>query len=292
MRLLAFALTALAALLIVDGLAGGQIYQAFKTFAGQPIRADLARRNVAQGAYLIAVLVWPAATLLKREGRQPMVVALIGGVVGATVLFGADAPALALVKGAAALALVAVFGRWAVLVLGGASAIYILAAPWVVAAAAGAGLFARAKAYLPASWDQRLDIWAFAAARVCERPLIGWGLDASRTWKGVLPLHTHDAALQIWLELGGVGAVLASAFVVFLFWVISRAREGVGYMGTASATLVAYLTIGAISFGVWQEWWLATGALALCACAALKQAMAYWMEDERLRVDRGLPTLP
>ncbi|MEO6341223.1 MAG: hypothetical protein ABIO39_14370, partial [Caulobacteraceae bacterium] len=29
-----------------------------------------------------------------------------------------------------------------------------------------------------------------------------------------------------------------------------------------AATALAYLTIGALSFGIWQEWWLALGALA------------------------------
>jgi hypothetical protein len=36
-----------------------------------------------------------------------------------------------------------------------------------------------------------------------------------------------------------------------------------------AATAAAYLTIGAISFGVWQEWWLALGAFALAVCALL-----------------------
>jgi hypothetical protein len=34
----------------------------------------------------------------------------------------------------------------------------------------------------------------------------------------------------------------------------------------AAAALVSYLVIGGLSFGVWQEWWLALGALTLIAC--------------------------
>jgi hypothetical protein len=40
----------------------------------------------------------------------------------------------------------------------------------------------------------------------------------------------------------------------------------------AAATAVTYLTIGALSFGVWQEWWLALGALAFATIAMLDRA--------------------
>ena len=41
-----------------------------------------------------------------------------------------------------------------------------------------------------------------------------------------------------------------------------------------AATAASYLTVGALSFGVWQEWWLALGALAFAACAVLARARA------------------
>jgi len=41
----------------------------------------------------------------------------------------------------------------------------------------------------------------------------------------------------------------------------------------AGAALVSYLVIGGLSFGVWQEWWLALGALTLIACG-LARAVA------------------
>jgi hypothetical protein len=33
--------------------------------------------------------------------------------------------------------------------------------------------------------------------------------------------------------------------------------------------MAAYLVIGGLSFGVWQEWWLALGALTAAVCAGL-----------------------
>ncbi len=126
-----------------------------------------------------------------------------------------------------------------------------------------------------ASWGARVAIWRFAAARIAERPLGGRGLDASRDYPGVIPLHPHDFALQVWLELGAGGAVLAAAFwwLVFLRCAGLRARDPA--LGAAAAAgAAAYLVIGALSFGAWQEWWLALGALAAATVAWSARARA------------------
>jgi hypothetical protein len=39
----------------------------------------------------------------------------------------------------------------------------------------------------------------------------------------------------------------------------------------AAGALVSYLVIGALSFGVWQEWWLGLGALTLIACDLVRR---------------------
>ena len=81
------------------------------------------------------------------------------------------------------------------------------------------GLLTAADA-IKGSAGHRLLIWSFVGERIAERPLLGWGLDASRAIPGGkeeirpgltrLPLHPHNAALQVWLELGMPGALLAA----------------------------------------------------------------------------------
>ena len=54
----------------------------------------------------------------------------------------------------------------------------------------------------------RLYIWEFTSDKILEKPILGWGLDASRSIPGaglevlpsgpVLSLHPHNAALQLW----------------------------------------------------------------------------------------------
>jgi O-antigen ligase len=63
-----------------------------------------------------------------------------------------------------------------------------------------------------------------------------------------LPLHTHNGPLQIWLELGLVGALLATALVLALGWQATSP-------GSAGAFACA-IAIASLSYGVWQGWWL------------------------------------
>ncbi len=154
----------------------------------------------------------------------------------------------------------------------------------------------------------RAAIWRFAVDRIAERPLFGWGMDSSRAIPGgkspaplvhwlraghptdaqpddliryledtqpeLMPLHPHNVALQWWMELGGIGAVLAALVTWRLgFGVVStnadRCRPAAG-----AATLVIAMTLAAASYGAWQSWWLsALGITAICAVFT-------WSENE------------
>ena len=133
------------------------------------------------------------------------------------------------------------------------------------------------------SLGHRLLIWDFAGERIAERPLLGWGLDSSRAIPGGkelirpgqrrLPLHPHDAALQVWLELGLPGAVL---FALLLGWLWLRLARRRGRASIAAAVgrqprrrLARSLSAG---WGVWQEWWLGDAGLAVFAIVAMARA--------------------
>jgi O-antigen ligase len=148
-------------------------------------------------------------------------------------------------------------------------------------------------ASLPLSAVHRLVIWDFAAARIAEKPLAGWGMEASRALPGgrarpdaatldrlnitnpaqrgfmaqahveVMPLHPHNGALQLWLELGGIGALIGAALILLLGFAASRSAApavGAGMLASAAVT-------GMLSFGLWQAWWVASLLLAMVALA-------------------------
>jgi O-antigen ligase len=149
-------------------------------------------------------------------------------------------------------------------------------------------------AYLPAvfttadafkdSAGHRLLIWSFTGDRIAERPYFGWGLDASRSIPGGkaeirpaqswLPLHPHDSALQVWLELGAPGAALFALFVGLLWLRLGDAPWPRLYAAAAGGSLFAASVVAFSGWGIWQEWWLATLSLALFATIVMARAAA------------------
>ena len=270
---LAVGLLAVVAVLLAEAVAGAPLYQLIKRTAHQATRPDLAKRNVARGLYAVALLLWPAILALRARGWTPAAAALAVGASVAALLFRVDAPVVALV-GSSAVFLAA--GRWGPRMsrgLGAGAAAFIATAPWLALALPKAGSAPALEGGIAkASWRARVDIWRFVGERIAERPF-GWGLDGSRVFPHVVPLHPHDLALQVWLELGAPGAVLAAAF----WWLVLDACADLGeadrWLGAAAAaSATAYLVIGALSFGAWQEWWLALGALTAAVVAWSRRA--------------------
>ena len=144
-----------------------------------------------------------------------------------------------------------------------------LAAPGVVWLTRKLGWFQELEASVSLSWSQRMGYWRHATDWIGDHPLRGWGLDASREFAPGIILHPHNGALQIWLELGLIGAVSVAVFCGVLFANLSRPERDAG-RAVAAATAGAYLVFSAVSFGVWQEWWLALGAVAAAACMAVQ----------------------
>ena len=113
----------------------------------------------------------------------------------------------------------------------------------------------------------RIHIWHFTGERIAEKPVLGWGIDAARRIPGgdtklpgggnVMSVHPHNASLQIWLELGGLGALLAAILVIAL-WRTVGALTDPAARAAATAMLLSALIVANLSFGIWQTWWMAT----------------------------------
>jgi O-antigen ligase len=79
----------------------------------------------------------------------------------------------------------------------------------------------------------------------------------------LMPLHPHNGALQLWLELGVIGALIGAALMLALGVAASRSAApaaGAGMLASAAVT-------GMLSFGLWQAWWVASLLLAMVALA-------------------------
>ena len=268
LALLVGGLLILGAVLVWEGATTAWIYRQLMAALGDPIRPDLAERNVGKGQFVLALLAWPALAFLRRE-RPALIPLLVGALLLCVFLLNEAAPVAAFAAGGVAFLLVRQLGALGARAVGLLLAVQVLLSPLLVHAATAAGLFQRLSQGTPESWRQRLDVWTFAAERVFERPWFGWGLEASRTFPAV-PLHPHNGALQVWLELGMVGALLLALIWLRVFESIARAAERDRTAAAACAGAAgAYFTIGALSYGVWQEWWLAAGALSAAVCTTL-----------------------
>lgn len=264
LRVFAWGLAAYGVLLIVEGMTGGAVYQALRQAIGDPIRPDLGRKNVAQGSFVLALL-WPVAFAGGLRAGAPgwLALPMAAGTALLALRFDTDAPALAVAVALGVGALVMVWPRSAPRAIGVAAALLIVAMPLLVLAIRIAHLGPR----LPLSWSMRTDYWGYALARVAEHPWRGWGLDASRAFSPYIQLHPHNGPLQVWLELGLPGVAVAALAWAFLFRRGARDERSLAAAAAVAAGAV-YLLFACVSFGVWQEWWLALGALA-AALAAL-----------------------
>jgi O-antigen ligase len=264
LRILAWGLAAYGLVLLAEAFTDAALYRGVRVAIGDPIAFPYARKNLAQGLFAVALL-WPVAAVAGARAGAPawLGVPMAAGVAVAAHIFLADAPVLAVGLALGVAALVVVWPTSAPKAMGIVAAGAVAAMPLAVLAIQRLGIGAD----LPISWAQRVGYWTYAAERIGEHPWRGWGLDASRAFSPGIQLHPHNGALQVWLELGIVGAVVAALiWAAVLRGQASDRRNLLSAAAAASASV--YLLFGLVSFGAWQEWWLALGALTAVVMAA------------------------
>ncbi len=262
LTILAWGFGVLGLILLVEAVTGGAVYSALRAAIGDPTRPDLARKNLAQGSFAVALL-WPVVAAGGVRAGQPWWLAIPAatGTALMAYLFLSDAPVLAvglaLLMGAAAW----IFPRSAPKALALVAAGFFVLFPALALGARSLTRGLKLEIVPPESWAQRLGYWSHALDAIAWHPIRGWGLDASRAFSPHIVLHPHNGALQLWLELGLLGGVLAALFWAFLLRRLSRNRPDL-VTTAACASAAVYLLFAAVNFGVWQEWWLGLGAFA------------------------------
>ena len=130
-----------------------------------------------------------------------------------------------------------------------------------------------AVAQLPENSQHRILIWDFTANKILERPITGWGFNSSRfiadkqdtsELGSLLQLHPHNGVLEIWLELGVIGACI---MILLILSIGARLRSLNPWPDRAVglAFLMATFSISCVAYGIWQSWWVAT----IFLCTAL-----------------------
>ena len=250
---------------------------------------------------LFVLLLLPTITIIDGRFGRKVSLALVALSVAAVLLLSNKASVLALVLGlgawvfymgarrfgpALAVAVVLLFTTVQPLVL---AAFHADLREWALTTDAESGI--RHRAY----------IWAFSAEKAVEHPLLGWGIGTSRSIPGgdaravflrpdgtvdgqgeALPLHPHNAFVQVFLEMGLVGMALVAATLSVIGYRFARLLQQAGLLGPGMAFIVSALTISSISFGAWQGWWVSAQLLVAALLTGLARARtAPAAKDER-----------
>ena len=245
-------------LCLFEGLSDGLIYW---------LTHDVSRLEATHTAnrpvVLVVLFAWPVALALSQLVDQKFVFLLVfltlvasfttesqsaqfGGVVAAFILFSSK-----------------FFPRLVLWVVGAGGVLAILAFPFVMEAAdwtrIGGTSLAAKQTILP-----RLELWQFVAQKIMEKPLLGYGLEAGRFlpldgmiqkyFGGTRMHHPHNGIMQVWFEMGLLGAALLALGWGTLVYQIGRLQgEPQRY---ALAGMSCILVISAVSHGLWQTWWV------------------------------------
>ncbi len=126
--------------------------------------------------------------------------------------------------------------------------------------------------------QQRIIIWGYTAEQAFQRPIIGVGTDATpaldeqRTVKIKPPgypialatrAHPHNVYIQVWYELGAIGAFLFGLLGLALIEYIAVMNSRVQPYAMASFITVAAMISS--SYGLWQTWFQASIVFSLVA---------------------------
>lgn len=242
-----------------------------------------------RGVTALAPALFPAAAIAVRlwsRGAAVLVI-LLGVLAAVTNDVSANVAALGLGLGAAMLAVGA--QRLMFRIVGWGAIVMLVATPVVAAMLPVDAVFSYVEANASAEMQDalssslhRIAIWKASGVEVFSGLPFGYGADYARIWKetapmvsvpgaafplSVIPNHSHNVFLQVWLELGLPGVLALSLFFYFGMKVMMRSSfsrtVGAASVGAFVAILISVLVEGSL----WQVWRLAAMALAASGVA-------------------------
>jgi len=238
-----------------------------------------------RGTTALIVLSVPAMVMLGREARWRGLAVLVAmltawgawrfGISANLLAFGAALGAMAGAMAVPRAMVMAVAGLW----LGA-----LVTAPLMAYLPAEA-MHGALEGQVPPSAIQRLYTWQTLGALVPAGLPWGHGADAARAFAEtagtvelsgaygplkIVPTHPHNVFLQIWLELGvpgvllAAGAIISAAAAVLLRAPLTRPAM-TAIAGILAASWVSFL----VEASLWQVWRLSAIGLALAACGLI-----------------------
>lgn len=282
---------------LLTGVIGATLYLSIEMYGQGPIRSGVLRffegpayqpYSLNRPTSIVILMLWPAIIVLQQRFSPFAGFVAIAAAIG-LLARAESATALVALTAGALVYLIASVPRLLPAVRTVCTAGVVLS---ILALPLFAGISGKidswdARSGVENSFAHRLYIWDFAASRTIEKPVAGWGIEAARGLaRGIeqingqrpgesgvdarkrffksapMPLHPHNAGLQIWVELGAIGSLLFAGILGWLMWSAGDRR----IWGMASAPMMGLITtavaIASSGFGIWQSWWMSSLWLA------------------------------
>lgn len=236
-------------------------------------------------AALLALCIWIVVLMVWRAGRAWLGFLLIAAYGALAYALGANSVTVAVIGGAICALVFCMLGRHRAWITFVAISVLIVCQPLIikhlVSPAAVSAEMPQGES-ISGSTVYRLYIWDFVSDRIFEKPVLGWGVGASRNiGEGELaidptrgeigeavPLHPHNSFLQLHLEMGIAGLLLSLVPIGVILWrlnlpVVSFPERFAGF-GLLFATMFQY----GVSYSVWSSWWNAAVLFSLAIMVA------------------------
>ncbi|MCK5384632.1 MAG: O-antigen ligase family protein [Alphaproteobacteria bacterium] len=111
----------------------------------------------------------------------------------------------------------------------------------------------------------RVEIWFFVMKYAVNNPLYGYGIEATNyvshfdfahiyNEKNTV-LHPHNFSVQIWMEFGLLGIVVATGILNALLYALYHI-EDLPVRKTLTVLFIVTLLVSSMTYGLWQSWLL------------------------------------
>lgn len=243
--------------------------------SGEFINGPLRLFIVNNGATIVTILIWPAFIVLWRKNYNIFAYFIVFAML--VILYNSSSLAafVGFACGIGIVLMTFMFRRSIHWFLAAVFAVTILGGPFIMKALPDGKTIGRQIPGLSHSIYPRVVIWQYVSDKIIENPIFGYGLRTSRHLapddkiiyfyignnekpRGAtkaIPLHPHNGPLQLWLELGVVGAFLGLSILLAIIAAIRRLDIPTPIKAICYGHLITAFVMASVTYGLWQGWW-------------------------------------
>ena len=236
-------------------------YPIYHTVRNIPYDEIVAPARINSSVVAVSVLIWPAIYIAWQNKKLPIIASI--AILATIMVFSSDTQTamLGLILSSIAFLIATKLPKLLLKTIAILTFVGILLSPWI------AQLLYNYPPSIFVNWSSasaapRMEVWDYVARYALNSPIYGWGIEATRNihdfqsakifYQVTEVNHPHNFAIQLWIELGAIGAILGSVFIYLFTNMILRVN--VDKLKFLTASFVNILVINLFGYGMWQGW--------------------------------------